>query len=238
MKKTIHLLSICATLVLLGTTAFAQADCTPENRSAWYKDFIANYKGDQAKAYDVAKKYLACPGDANDADDASRTAYLQKFVTAYEKLSLVNEKQKRKAQMNDFIAKKDYPKALELGKQILADEPDYLEGYINLSYAAYAASLPPMNNKSFAADGANYGKKAIELIESGKTPADWKPANKAEALAKLNYWVGSQRLEAAPAETIPNWIKAASSETFKKDPLAYYNLGVAYEGPAQKQITD
>src|SRR5438105_15213592 len=97
MKKTFQLLSIFATLVLLAVTDFAQADCTPENKSAWYKDFLANYKTDQAKSYDDAKKYLACPPNADDADEASRTAYLQKWVTAYEKISVVNEKAKRKA---------------------------------------------------------------------------------------------------------------------------------------------
>jgi hypothetical protein len=234
-KKTIYFLSLCATLAISALPALAQNDCTPENKSAWYKDFIANYKGDQAKAYEPAKKYLACPADATDTDDASRTAYLQKWVTAYEKISVVNEKAKRKGQLNEAITKKDYAKALDLGRQILADEPDYLEGYINLSFAAYAAAAE--GNKSFANDGANYAKKAIDIIESGKAPADWK-ANKEEALAKLNYWLASLKLESAPAETIPYWIKAASSETFKKDVQAYYSLGVAYEAPAQKQITD
>ena len=252
MKKTIQLLSICATLAVFALPAFAngtalqpagsQDQCTDENKSAWYTEFRALIRTDQAKANELARKYLACPpkeGDTPEAKEAEAkiTDYLKKFVAAYEKAVGATEKAKRKVQFNELITKKDYVKAFELGRQVVAEDPDYLDGYINLSFVGYAAASLS-GNKAFVSDGANYGKKAIETIESGKAPADWKPPSKDEVLAKLNFWVGFQRLESAPEETIPLWIKAASTETFKKDAQAYYNLGIAYETPAQKQITD
>jgi hypothetical protein len=250
MKKTIQLLSICAALAVLALPAFAddsalptdnaaQDQCSVENKTAWYNDFLATYKTDnQAKAYDDAKKYLACPADSNDADEAGRTAFLKKFVTLYEQLQVTGEKAKRKAQLTDLVyVKKDYAKAFDLGRQILADEPDYFQAYIDLGYAGYAAY--GANNKSFANDAATYAKKAIEMIESGRTPADWKPATgKDDVLAKLNYWLASLKQDSASSEAIPYWIKAASYDTFKRDVRTYYNLGFAYESPSQKQSDD
>src|SRR5438270_2633777 len=172
MKKTFQLLSIFATLVLLAITAVAQGDSTPENKAAWYKDFLATYKTDQTKAYDDAKKYLACPPNADDADEASRTAYLQKWVTAYEKINVQNEKAKRKAQLSDLVYnKKDYAQAFQVGKQVLADEPDYADGYVALGYAGFAAYTSNPPNKSFTNDSLAYSRKAIELIESGRPVA-------------------------------------------------------------------
>jgi tetratricopeptide (TPR) repeat protein len=250
MKKTIQLLSICAVVAVLALPAFAhdhalptdkavQDQCSVENKTALYNDFLATYKTDnQAKAYDDAKKYLGCPADANDPDDAKRVAFLQKFVTAYEQLQVTGEKTKRKAQLTDLVyVKKDYPKAFELGRQILADEPDYFQAFVDLGYAGYAAFMA--GNKSFANDGATYGKKAIEIIESGKTPADWKPAtSKEDVLAKLNYWIATLKQDSAPSEAIAYWIKAASSDNFKKDVQTYYKLGLAYEIPARKLLAD
>ena len=217
----------------------AQDQCSVENKTALYNDFLATYKTDnQAKAYDDAKKYLACPADSNDPDDAKRVAFLQKFVTAYEALQVTGEKTKRKAQLTDLVyVKKDYPKAFELGRQILADEPDYFQAFVDLGYAGYAAFMA--GNKSFANDAATYAKKAIEIIESGKTPADWKPAtSKDDVVAKLNYWIATLKQDSAPSEAIAYWIKAASSDNFKKDVQTYYKLGLAYEIPARKLLAD
>src|SRR5437660_5316398 len=145
MKKTIQLLSICVALAVhalpavahlsaLGTDNPAQDQCSAENKTAWYNDFLATYKTDnQAKAYDDAKKYLACPPDGNDPEDAKRVAFLQKFVTAYDQVRAGDEKKKRRSQLTDLVYnKKDYANAYDLGRKILADEPDYLQAYIDL----------------------------------------------------------------------------------------------------------
>ena len=255
MKKTIQLPLICATLALLALPAFAnrvhpqpdnslQDQCTPENKIALYTDFLDKYNKaeTQDKAYDIAKKYLACPPDADadaaaKAEEAKRVGFLQKWAAAYEKVRGEDAKKRRKAELSDLVYnKKDYTKAYDLGRQILTDEPDYLQAYIDLGYAGFAAANA--NNSAFANDGSKHAKKAIELIQSGRAPADWKQATKDDALAKLNYWVGTLKQESAPEETIPFWIKAASYDSFKKDIRLYYNLGLAYEIPARKMLAD
>lgn len=240
MKKTIGFLSICATLAMLALPAYAnivrwqpdsqaQGDCTPEKKGAWYKDFIANYKGDSAKAYDAAKKYLACPGDSADQDDATRAAYLQKWVTAYEKAH-------RKDRLTELIGKKDYPGAFEVGKQVFADDPTYQKGYMELALAGAVSQ-----NQSLANDTITYAQKAIEMIESGKAPDSWAPFdNKDDALAKLNYAIGTLKLTASPDQAIPHLIKAASYNSKIKDtPILYAYLAEAYDrGPYAKQLAE
>ena len=266
MKKTIQLSLICATLAMLALPAFAnrvhlqpdnapQDQCTPDNKIALYTDFLSileKVKGgldaralqeQQAKAYDDAKKYLACPADPNETDqqakaaEAARVAYLQKWVARYEEVKGEDAKKKRKAELSDLVYnKKDYTKAYELGRQILADEPDYLQAYIDLGFAAFTAFNA--DNTSFAKDGATYAKKAIALIQSGRAPADWKQTTKDDALAKLNYWVGTLKQDSAVEETIPFWIKAASYDNFKKNMQLYYRLGLAYETSYRKMLND
>ncbi len=255
MKKTIRLSLICATLAMLALPVFAnrvhlqpadaaQDQCTPDNKIALYTDFLDKYNKaeTQDKAYDIAKKYLACPADtegdaAAKADEAKRVAFLQKWVTAYEKIRGEDAKKRRKVELSDLVYnKKDYAKAYELGRQILADEPDYLQAYIDLGFAGFAAFNA--KNTSFANDAATFAKKAIELIQSGKAPVDWKQATKDDALAKLNYWVATLKQDSAVEETIPFWIKAASYDNFKKDVLLYYKLGLAYESSYRKMLKD
>src|SRR3989442_882235 len=240
MKKMIGFLSICATLAMLSLPAYsnsvrwqpdnqAKGDCTPENKGAWYKDFIGNYKGDSAKAYDAAKKYLACPGDSTDQDDAQWAAYLQKWVTSYEKAD-------RKDRLTELINKKDYPGAFEVGKQVFADDPTYLKGYLDLALAGAISQ-----NQSLVNDTLTYAQKAIEMIEAGKAPDSWTPfENKDDALAKLNYALGSLKLKGSPDEAIPYFIKAATyNSKIKTTPILYSSLAEAYErGPYAKQSAE
>jgi len=133
MKKLIELIAIGATVAVLALPPVAnglskpetaQDQCTPENKLAWYNDFRQNFKGDTAKANELAKKWLACPEAAGEEQQA---AYLKNFVTLYEKAT-------RKDRITDFVyTKKDYAKAFELGKQILVDEPENLKVLIDLA---------------------------------------------------------------------------------------------------------
>lgn len=243
MKKIINLLVICATLGLLAMPAIAsvraqpvnvmQDQCTDENKTAWYAEFREKKNSDQPRAYEVAKKYVACPPVEAEAQIVT---YLKtKFIEPYE---AAVAKAKRKEQLHDLVYnKKDYAKAFEVGPQVFADDPDYIDGYLSLGYAGYAALNA--GNKSFVNDGLTYSKKAMDMIESGKTPADWKPTpNKADVLARLNYWIAFLKQDNA-AEALPYWMKAASSDTFKKDARSYYNIGLGYEnGSYQKQSDD
>ncbi len=204
----------------LQPEATIQDQCTPESKTAWYTEFTKDLKTDQAKAYELAKKYLTCPSVAGEEQI---TSYLKNFVTKYEKAS-------RKDQVYDLVYnKKDYAKAFELGKQILAEEPDNLRVLIDVSNAGYASRKVETNN----ADTLVYAKKAIELIESGKTPEkeNWAPyKSKDEALGYLYYTVGLLNAQKNPAEGLTSVIKAAQFEGgINKLASTYAFIAGAYE---------
>lgn len=232
MKKLIGLIAICASVAMLASPALAnrvlslpdeviQDQCTPENKLAWYNEFRAVLKTDQAKAYELAKKWLACP---EVAGEEQITVYLRdKFVAPYEKA-------KRKDQVSDLVYnKKDYAKAFEIGKAVLADEPENLKVLIDLAYAGFAAATA--KNEAFLADASSYAKKAMQLIEAGKAPDDWTPyvGGKEEALAYLNNIIGQLTLQKNPAEALPYLIKVAQHESkLKKLPFTYGSIAAAY----------
>ena len=96
MKKMKTFLMIGATVALLALPVAAtnlikasdnsvQDQCTQENKDAWYAEFLKIYKTDQAKAFDNAKKYLACP-PAGEVTEAQQKIidFLKKWSTAYE----------------------------------------------------------------------------------------------------------------------------------------------------------
>jgi hypothetical protein len=240
MKKTIKLIAIGATIAMLSLPAAAksllsmsdtviQDQCTEENKTAWYAAFRADFKTDQAKAYEAAKKYLT----ACSTEDTQISQYLKKFVAAY-------DKEYRKVRLPQLIYNdKKYPEAFALGKELLAEEPDNVKVLVDLGYAGYLAATT--NNKSFTADAINYAKKAIQLIESGKTVDNWAPfGNKDEALAYLNYSIGVLTLPQDATSALTYLIKAAQYESnLKKLPFTYAYIAGAYEtGPYAKQSAD
>src|SRR5882757_1607959 len=129
MKKTIRCLSIVVTVTLLALPVFAngvsprageavQEPCSADAKLALYGEFYKELKGDQAKAYEAAKKYVACPTtDATDAAEATRITYLKGFITKY-------EKQDRFTRLSKLMIDKKYADAFPLGKDILNDQPD------------------------------------------------------------------------------------------------------------------
>jgi hypothetical protein len=241
MKKIIALIAIYLAIATTAFPAFAQqpaatpqqpaakpqdSQCTPEAKTAVYNEFRENFKKDTAKANELAKKWLACPEVAGEETQA---AYLKTFVTLYEKAN-------RQARINDLVyAKKDYPKAIELAKQVLADEPENLKVTIDLAYAAFAAAAA--KNEAFSADAITYAKKAMQLIESGKKLDNWAPyADSNEALSYLNNIIGQLTLQKNPSEALPYLIKVAQYEgKLKKLPSTYATIAAAYEaGPYAK----
>jgi hypothetical protein len=236
MKKIIKLMALGATaamfsLPVAARTMLSQPDtlvqdqCTQENKDAWYAAFRESFKTDPVKAYDLAKKYLT----ACSAEDTQITQYLKKWVGAY-------DKENRKVHLPQLLFKeKKYPEAFTLGKEILTDEPENLNVLVDLGYGGYLAATA--KNNSFKADAINYAKKAIQLIESGKTTDNWYPfSNKDEALAYLNYSIGALTLPQDPSSALSYLIKAAQYESdLKKLPFFYAYIAGAYEnGPYSK----
>ncbi|HET6646876.1 MAG TPA: hypothetical protein VFH01_06085 [Pyrinomonadaceae bacterium] len=216
MKKLIALIAIC-----LGVTMPTLAqECTPEAKTATYNEFRKHFKGDTAKANELAKKWLACPEVAGEEQIST---YLKNFVSLYEKAN-------RKDQITDLVYnKKDFPKAFEVGKAVLADEPENLKVLIDLAYAGFASATA--KNETFTADAVTYAKKAMQLIEAGKAPDKWEPyLGKDDALAYLNNIIGQLTVQKTPSDALPYLIKVAQYESkLKKLPFTYGTIAGAYE---------
>lgn len=226
MKKTIGLIAICLSVSI---PALAQ-QCTPEAKTALYNEFRKDFKGDTARANELAKKWLACP---EVAGEEQISAYLKNFVTLYEKAD-------RKNQVTDLVFnKKDYPKAFEIGKAVLAEEPENIKVMLDLAYAGFAAALE--NKTTFVADAIAYSKKAMQLLESGKAPEKWEPyAGKEAALAFLNNYIGRLTVQSDPSAALPYLMKVAQHESkLKASSSTYGIIGAAYEaGPYAKLSAD
>ena len=244
MKKLITFFGICTTVAILALPGaahnlIAQPDnaiqdaCSVDGKNAVYKTFLDNRKTDQEKAYDAAKKYLACPADNADEAQQKIIDYLKKFVSQYE--DATKKIRLRALLYND----KKYPEAYALGKDILAAEPDNLKVLVDLGANGYLVG--PLNNASLSGEALEYAKKALASLEGGKTIDDWQPlASKDVAVAYLNYTIGALSLEKDPANALKNLIKAAQFETpLKKSPYTYAYIAGAYEtGPYAKQSAD
>jgi len=79
------------------------------------------------------------------------------------------------------------------------------------------------------------------MIEGGTVPDKWEPfENKEDALAKLNYAIGSLSAPGSPDVAIPYLIKAASyNSKIKTTSLTYAFLAESYEhGPYAKQSAE
>src|SRR6185369_13938318 len=111
-----------------------------------------------------------------------------------------------------LINEKKFAEAYSVYAKILADEPDNLRAQIDLGYAGYLAASA--KNETFNADALNYARKAIQAIESGKTPTEWAPfKGKDDTLAYLHYAVGFLTLKTTPEQAIDTLIKAVQYDS-------------------------
>ena len=234
MKKLITFLSILTTVAILALpiaarNSVAQPDnsiqdpCTQESKDALYQSFLKNRQADQAKAFDDAKKYLACPtGQVTEAQQKI-IDYLKKWTTTY-------EKEMRKVRFTVLLYnEKKYPEAYALGKEILADEPDNLNVLVHLGANGYLVA--PLKNASLTAEAVGHARKALQLLEAGQNLEKWEPlASRDVALAYLNYTIGAITVETDPKGALKHLLKAASFETpLKKSPYTYAYIAGAYE---------
>ncbi|HEX6285329.1 MAG TPA: hypothetical protein VFZ71_10665, partial [Pyrinomonadaceae bacterium] len=242
MKKMMMFVMIGATVALLALPVSAtnlnsdfnntaQDQCKQEEKDAWYAEFLKIRTTDQAKAFELAKKYLACPPAGEVTEPQQKIIdYLKKWSAAYEEGML-------KIRLPQLLYnEKKYEEAYEIGRKILAKEPDNLKVLVDLGANGYVVA--PMKNAQLTTESLDYARKALQLIESGKTVEDWAPlANKDAALAYLNFTIGTLSLEKDPGTALKNLIKAAQFETpLKKSPYAYAYIAAAYEtGPYARQ---
>ena len=213
---------------ITGLTLVAMAQETDDPvKIEVYTRFVNNRKTNEAAAYQAAKDYLQKYPKDND----QYTQYLKKWIVIY-------ERDERKRTLPQLIYNaKNFAGAYDVGKQILADEPDYLPAQIHLGYAGYLA-MTMAKNETFNADAQMYANKAIQSIEAGKSPGSWLPfKGKDDTLAQLYYAVGFFSLKNAPDRAIEPLIKAAQFETdLKKSPSIYYFIAAAYESGPYKTM--
>ncbi len=210
--------------------ASAVQETEDEVKVAVYKRFVDNRLPNPALAYEAAKEYMRRYGKEND----EYTRYLKLWIPAY-------EKDDRTQRLPEAIyASKNYAEGYNLAKQVLADDPDNVKALIALGYGGYLATTTA-KNETFNADSVRYARKAIQLIEAGRTPDEWKPfQNKDDVLASLHYAIGFLELKTRPEEATADLIKALQYESdLKKSPFTYYYLAFTYEkGPYQRLSAD
>jgi hypothetical protein len=86
-----------------------------------------------------------------------------------------------------------------------------------------------------------YAQKAIQLLESGKTPDAWEPfKSRDDAVSSLNYAIGFIDLKPRPEEAIGRFIRVTQIDSdLRKTPSTFYLLAVAYEqGPYKRLSAD
>jgi len=204
-----------------------------------YKRFVDNRVPNPAMAYEAARDYMAKYGKEND----QYTRYLKDWIAAYEEderaRRMSAERADREQQLLGSFTTKDYAKAYGLAKQVLADDPNNLRVLIALGYGAVAASTEA-RNEAFNADAAKYAEKAIQLIESGKTPSTWEPfKGKDDVLGSLHYALGYYALKPAPDEAATHFIKAAQVNAERRNaPSTYFYLAAAYQTGAYKRLSE
>ena len=241
MKKIMTFLTIGATVAVLALPVAAksivapanmvQDGCTQEARDALYKTFTESRQADQKKAYDAAKKYLACPVEAPTESQTKIIDYLKRWVTAYEKGDRWNRF------TDELYNKKNYPEAFKIGGEILKDDPDNTKVLVHLGANGYLVA--PLNNASLTAEAIDYAKKGLAALDAGKVVDDWQPLQgKDLAVAYMNYTIGSLTVEKDPSGALKYLLKSAQFETpLKKSAFTYAYIAAAYEtGPYAKQF--
>lgn len=204
------------TLSLNETSAVAPQD--EEAKAALYNEFLKNYKTDPKAAYATAKEYLQ-----KFPAESDQTAYLKKWITAYE----AKEKQGRKDAVVDLLRQQKYTEAFNAAKVILAEEPADVAMLNNAVFAALYA-----RNDAFTGEAMNYARKSVQLIQSSQTFD-----KKDETLGWLHSALGFFSLKTNPSEAITFYIKAAGFESAaKKDPQTYVFLADAYRNAEYTKV--
>ena len=195
-----------------------------------YKRFVENREPNPGAAYQAAKEYMA----RYNKEDDQYTRYLKQWISYYEK------DERQDTLLRSIYGEKNYAAGFGLAKQVLTDDPEDVKALIALGYGGYLATTNA-KNETFNADSVRYAQKAIQLIESGKTPDAWEPfKSREDALASLNFAIGFIDLKPRPEEAIGRFVKVTQIDSdLKKTPSTFYLLAVAYEqGPYKRLSAD
>ena len=203
----------------------APVNCLNEPRNLAYNDFYNAKKAadaaGQQRAYELAKAFVENWTSCSD----QYTEAAKRFIGLYE-----NAMERYNLAQNAFGAKPDHAKAFEIGRKILATDPDNLPALLALVYAGQSEATA--KNETFAAEALDDAKKAIALIEAGKDSASWSPfKNREEALSFVTLYAANLSLVAKnPAAAVPLYVKVASiAGPPGHDPAMFLRLAAAYQ---------
>ncbi len=254
MKNLIRLLTLAALATFFALPSFAQDaapaaanPCEEAARGELYTKYYElkgrkDAKGQpdpaaQKEAYGIGQEYLTKYASCNDTYSKA----VQKFVTQYGEAV---RKVGNAAELNDALyVKKDYAKAFQLGNQMISADPENLSLLIQLGYAGYNAQSQKPSVVTYSPTALGYAKRAIEMLEGGKTPSEWVLfKSRDEALGYLNFAVGEYMIKSDPAGAIPYYLKSLALESpVKTTAAAYARLAAAYQvgqyDPLQKDFT-
>lgn len=228
-------------LLAPGASSIAQQPVVTDDevKVNTYKRFVDNRVPNPAVAYEAARDYMQRYSKEND----QYTRYLKVWIAAYEEdervRKLAAEREDRQDRLLQAISQKKFADAYGQARQVLADDPNNVKVLIPLGYGAFIASTES-RNENFNAEAANYAARAIQLIESGKSPDSWAPfKNKEDVLGSLQYALGFYSLKSAPETAISHFITAANIDSDRKSaPSTYYYLAAAYQNGPYKRLSE
>jgi tetratricopeptide (TPR) repeat protein len=240
-RSLIFGLILSATFLLAQAPARAQQPYVTDDevKVNVYKRFMELRVPNPDGAYQAARDYMAKYGKEDD----QYTRYLKSWIAAYEEDARATraaaERADREQQLLGSFTTKEFAKAYGLAKQVLADDPNNVRVLIALGYGAVAASTEA-RNESFNSEAAKYAEKAIQLIDSGRTPETWTPfKGKEDVLGSLHYALGFYALKATPDVAIAHFIKASQVDADRRNaPSTYYYLAAAYQNGPYKRLSD
>ena len=216
--------ALIVVLTLAAVSAWAQAnECTDDFKTATYSKWYDNRTGNQELAYEAAKEYLSV---CTTEDQYS--AALKKFVDAYDKS---RSGQKLAQDFDNAVKSKNYADQIRFGKQLVATPAHADNAVIYILMAGAGLGDPNLLSES-----AQAAKKAIELVEAGKSFDKSGYTTRDQALAAMNYRIAKSMMKTSPTDAIPYYIKAAKYQSdLQKSPVVYNELATAYgEGPVDK----
>jgi hypothetical protein len=243
MKTLSRLLMLAALATAFALPAFAQDPaaspaglCDEAAKNDLYTQYYnlkkTNQANDQAKAYDIAKQYIAKYGSCTDQYTTALKTWVGKYEAA---LGSVN----RRSDFFNAYNAKDAAKLTSLGNQLLSSDPNDVA--VALLAAAGTYDSVRAGNTAAAADATRFANIAVQLLEAGKEPTNlegkinWLSfSNKDEAIAYLNYALGAvQGMPNLPTtnhdEAVKQLVKVAqSSSKYKEQPGLYILLANLY----------
>ncbi len=225
MKTLFSKALIMIVAALLVASAFAQ---TSRSKDELIKEIatLSNTKKpeDLEKAYQAGKQFLARFG--KDTDNTVKK--VRDFVQKYQESAFYKA-----------VDASNFAVAFPLGKEILAEKPDFTEVHLNLAYAGYLAS-GTTGGKVYAEDTIASAKKAAHLLEGGSTPKTFAPYhNKNEALAFMYFIDGSISFDKDKTGSAANIYKATLIESpVKSSSLPYYMIAAFYEDVYKKAAAE